>query len=355
MKPLLYNNYKISENLFVVKREEKIFFTEIYSLSDGNYLFLFLNIKPDEVVNINQELEIVKLNIGGENYLGVIADSFSGEKIYEISEKLTQIKGLDSVAGMKELKNLLYNEVIEPLRNPEKFKKFKISIPNGILLFGPPGCGKTYIVKKLAEELGYSFIELNPSSVASPYIHGAVSNIGKVFEMARLQAPSIIFIDEIEGLLPKREDLGSHADTKKEEINEFLLQLNNSSESNVLVVGATNRPSIIDSAILRSGRMDKRIYVGPPDYESRKELFKLSLLGRPFDNKINLDKLAKVTENYVSSDISLIVNQSARNALQNNQEYITEENILNIIKNTIPSISEEDLNYYQNYRNLERW
>ena len=355
MKPILYNNYKISENLYINKREEKIFFTEIYSLNDGRFLFLFLNIKPDEVVNLKQELQIIKINIGGEIYLGVIADEFSGEKIYEISEKLTQVKGLDSVAGMNELKSLLFNEVIDPLRNPEKFKKFKVSIPNGILLFGPPGCGKTFIVKKLAEELGYTFLELNPSSVATPYIHGAVSNIGKIFEMARLQAPSIVFIDEIEGLLPKREDLSSSADIKKEEINEFLLQLNNSSDNDVLVVGATNRPSIIDSAILRSGRMDKRIYVGPPDFDSRKELFKLILLGRPISKEINYDELAKATENYVSSDISLIVNQSARVALQNNQEYITEENLLETIKNTIPSISVEDINYYQNFRNLERW
>jgi transitional endoplasmic reticulum ATPase len=343
MKPLLYNSYKIAENLFVNKREEKIFFTEIYSLSDGRFLYLFLNIKPEEIIDFNSELEVIKINIAGDIYIGVISDSFSGDEIYEISEKLTQIRGLDSVAGMNELKKLLYNEVIEPLRNPEKFKRFKISIPNGILLFGPPGCGKTFIVKKLAEELGYSFVELNPSSIATPYVHGAVSNIRKIFEMAKLQSPTIIFIDELEGLLPKREDLGSHADTKKEEINEFLLQLNNSSENNILVVGATNRPESIDTAILRSGRMDKRIYVSPPDFESRKELFKISLLGRPFDKNINFEHLAKKTENFVSSDIALIVNQAAIITLQQNEEYITEQNILKVIESTIPSITKEGI------------
>jgi transitional endoplasmic reticulum ATPase len=355
MKPLLYNNYKISDNLYINKREEKIFFTEIYSLSNGRFLYLFLNIKPEEVIDFNAELNIIKINISGEEYIGVITDSFSGDKIYEISEKLTKIRGLDSVAGMKELKNLLITEVIEPLRNPEKFKRFKISIPNGILLFGPPGCGKTFIVKKLSEELGYSFVELNPSSVATPYIHGAVGNIGKVFEMAKLQSPTIIFIDEIEGLLPKREDLSSSADTKKEEINEFLLQLNNSSENNILVVGATNRPEMIDSAILRSGRMDKRIYVSPPDFESRKELFKISLIGRPFSKNIDFNKLAKETENFVSSDIALITNQAARMTLQKNEDSITEENILKAIRNTTPSITKEQIEYFEQFKNIERW
>lgn len=129
---------------------------------------------------------------------------------------------------------------------------------------------KHLLSKKLAEELDYYFVELSPSSVATPWVHGAVGNIAKVFEMAKLHAPSVVFIDEIEGLLPKREELGSHADIKKEEINEFLLQLNNASESRVLVVGATNRPQMIDTAILRSGRMDKRVYVSPPDFEARR-------------------------------------------------------------------------------------
>ncbi len=252
------------------------------------------------------------------------------------------------------IKAMLMSDVIEPLMNPEKFKKFKLSVPNGILLYGPPGCGKTFIVKKLAEELGYNFVEMNPSSVATPYVHGAVSNIAKVFEMAKLKAPSIIFIDEIEGLVPKREELASHADIKKEEINEFLLQLNNAGNNKILVVGATNRPHMIDTAILRSGRMDKRIYVSPPDFEARRDMLKICLSGRPFDKDIDFEKLATLTESYVGSDIELIVTEAARTAVAEDKNTIDEEMLVGSIKKFNPSITTEEIKYFDQFANLER-
>ncbi len=203
-KPLLHPGYKLKDSLSVVARVEKILFTEVYSLSNEKFLYLFTNIKQDEVIDRSQKYELVNLDISGRKYLGVIIDEHSHEKITAIIDDLTVLRGFDCVAGMRPLKAMLISDVIEPLMNPEKYKKFKLGIPNGILLFGPPGCGKTFIVKKLAEELGYNFIEMNPSSVATSYVHGAVGNIGKAFEMARLQAPSIVFIDEIDGLVPKR-------------------------------------------------------------------------------------------------------------------------------------------------------
>jgi len=354
-KPILHNGFQITDKLSIQRRVERIFFTEVYLLNNEKYLYLFTDISKDEVLDRSKEYELITLSANGKVYLGVITENYSHEHVTDIINDLTVMSGFDSVAGMKDLKSLLINDVINPLRNPEKYKKFKLSIPNGILLYGPPGCGKTFLVKKLSEELNYNYTELSPSSVATPYIHGAVSNIAKVFEMAKLKAPSILFIDEIEGLVPKREELGSHAETKKEEINEFLLQLNNAGSNKVLVVGATNRPHIIDSAILRSGRMDKRIYVPPPDKEARKDMFQIFLFGRPYDKNIYFERLADMTENYVGSDIELIVTESARNAVINNKNLITEVMLLEAINKFKPSISKEEIDYFQQFQSLERW
>jgi transitional endoplasmic reticulum ATPase len=326
----------------------------VYLLSNEKFLYIFTNLNPEEIVDRGEKYDLITIDIVGKRYLGVMTDSHSNENISDIVDDLTVLRGLDCVAGMKPLKDLLFNEVIGPLLNPEKYQKFKVGIPNGILLFGPPGCGKTFIVKKLAEELGYNFIEMAPSSVATSYVHGAVGNIGKVFEMARLQAPSIVFIDEIEGLVPKREDLGSHADTKKEEINEFLIQLNNAGQNKILVVGATNRPHMIDTAILRAGRMDKRVYVGAPDFEARRDMFKICLSGRPYDKNIDFEKLSHMSENYVGSDIELIVTEASRAAITQDKNMVDEEMLVNAIKKFNPSITSEEIKYYTQFSDLER-
>lgn len=263
-------------------------------------------------------------------------------------------RGLNAVAGMVKLKQLLINDVIDPISNPEKYKKFKLSIPNGILLFGPPGCGKTYIVKRLAEELNYNFIMLNHSDVASPYIHGTVGILGKIFDQARKEAPSIIFIDELEGLVPKREGLSDSSSHKREEVNEFLLQLNDAGKNGVLVVGATNRPDLIDTAILRAGRMDKRIFVQLPDFEARKNLFDLFLEGRPLESEVSFESLANDTEGYAASDIELIINEAARTALLSDAESISQKNIEDTIKRLPSSLSSEIIDSYKQFLDLER-
>src|SRR3989344_5467646 len=353
-KPILHNGFKIRDDITVKSRVERIFFTEIYLLSNDKFLYIFTNLNPEEIVDRAKKYDLVKFDVVGKKYLGVITNEHANGKISDIIDDLTILRGFDCVAGMKPLKSLLINEVIEPLLNPEKYKKFRLGIPNGILLFGPPGCGKTFIVKKLTEELGYNFVEMNPSSVATSYVHGAVGNIGKVFEMARLQAPSIVFIDEIEGLIPKREELSSSADIKKEEINEFLLQLNNAGENKILVVGATNRPHMIDTAILRSGRMDKRIFVGPPDFEARRDMFRICLSGRPYDKDIDFEKLSKMSENYVGSDLELIVTEAARAAVAQDKSMIDEQMLAHAIKKFNPSISPGEIAYYSQFGDLER-
>lgn len=353
-KPLLHNGYEIEKGVTVGHRLERIFFTEVYALSDGRHLYLLPKGLPTSADGRRRH-HLVEISIVGGPYPAVIVPAHSREQLATITEDITSTRGLDSVAGMKALKDLLIRDVINPLLDPEKYRKFKLSIPNGLLLYGPPGCGKTFIVKKLAEELRYHLFEMNPSSVGTSYVHGAVMNIAKVFDMARKESPAIIFIDEIEGLIPKREELSSSADIKKEEINEFLLQLNNAGDDKILVVGATNRPQMIDSAILRSGRMDKRIFVPPPDFEAREDMFRLSLKDRPHSRDINFQTLAKKTENYVGSDLDLIVTEAARYAVNLDHPMIDEAILLRAIEKVTPSLTLSEIEIYSSFANMERW
>lgn len=354
-KPVLHGDTVVKGDLTVKRRTESLFFTEVYLLSDETYLYLFTNKSFEDVAGRAPKYNLFPLTAGGKTYPAAIVAKHDPERVFALAENIASVRGLDAVAGMNDLKRLLENDVVKPLLNPEKYKKFRLSIPNGILLYGPPGCGKTFIVKHLAEELGYGFVELRPSSVATPYVHGAVGNIASAFELARRDAPSVVFIDEIEGLIPKREDLSSSADIKKEEINEFLLQLNNAGASQILVIGATNRPQMIDTAILRSGRMDKRIYVPPPDLDARRELFRICLAGRPYEEAIDFDRLAHTTESYVGSDIELIVTEAARQAVLHDKPKIDEDMIARVIARLSPSISCEEIEQYKQFESLERW
>jgi transitional endoplasmic reticulum ATPase len=354
-KPLLHSGFQVADGLSIGYRLETVFFTEVYTLSNGHFLYVFPQGVQSQTIASPGGTQTFKLVLPQGEFTAAKVERYSREMLANILASFSDTHGFNSVAGMRELKALLVNEVIEPLRHPEKFRKFRLSIPNGILLYGPPGCGKTFIVRKLAEELSYKFIELGPSAVATPWVHGAVGNIAKVFETAKREGPAVIFIDEIEGLIPKREDLGSHADIKKEEINEFLMQLNNASDRGILVVGATNRPQMIDTAILRSGRMDKRILVPPPDFSARREMFQICLSGRPYDSAIDFDKLATLTENFVGSDIELIVTDAARAAVARDSGRIEQEMILEVISRFSPSISTEEIEKFRQLSYLERW
>lgn len=354
-KPLLHNGFKLNDNLTVTRRIERVYFTDIYLLSDETYLYVFENLAPKDVIpNRRERFNVMNISISNKEYVGIVFKEHSHSIVSRAMEELTTAKGFDCIAGMEDLKAMLLKDVINPLLHPEKYKKFKLSIPNGILLFGPPGCGKTFIVRKLAEEIDYHFIELKHSDVGSPFIHGTANKVANVFEMAKLKAPSIVFIDELSGMVPKRERLDSTSQYKEEEVNEFLMHLNDASDKNVLVVGATNFPDRIDTAILRSGRMDKRIYVSPPDSNARKQLFQMYLAGRPLEGEIEYDELSKRTENFVSSDIELIVDEAARKVVEQD-EPISQKVIEGVIERFKPSISPDEIKYFEQFKNLERW
>lgn len=257
-------------------------------------------------------------------------------------------EGFAAVAGMEELKQQMREEVIEPLYNPEEYHRYGVTIPNGMLLYGPPGCGKTFFAKHFAEEVGFNFMCITPATLKSRYVNATQENIAKMFKEAEENAPTVIFIDEMNELVPNRDDGNVH-EMSKSAVNEMLAQMDRTGEKGIFIIGATNYPNMIDPAILRAGRLDKKYYIGVPDTKARMALFKLYLEKRPFDFGLDYQQLADMTQGYVSADIQLIVNDASRNALRQHSK-ITMGLLKAAITNTTPSLSNNELRKYERIR-----
>lgn len=253
-------------------------------------------------------------------------------------------EGFSAIAGMQELKDTIKLDVIDALNNKEKYAEYGLNIPNGMLLYGPPGCGKTFFAEKMAEEIGFNFYQIKPSDIQSKWVNASQENVKNLFDEARKNAPSVIFIDELDALVPNRDNVSvNHMNTSV--VNEFLAQMNNCGDDNIFIIGATNRPSSIDPAILRSGRLDKHVYIPPPDIQAREMMFRLYLIKRPVELGLDYIALANATENYVSSDIKFLCDEASRNALKLNSR-ITMEILQSTISSNKPSVSEEELINY---------
>ena len=345
------SNYRATisdiEEIILNERKKPLKFPNADTSIDKQTLKVITKALQQEPENRFKSAKEFILAINGE--IEIEIPQIADRKTFPIAKSKRKVKGkgFDAIAGMQELKETLKVDVIDALNEPDKYAEYGLTIPNGMLLYGPPGCGKTFFAEKLAEEVGFNFIKINPSDIASIYVHGTQEKIADIFKQARENAPCIIFIDEFDAMLPSRQDDISHSYAS--EVNEFLVQMSNTAESGVFVIVATNRPEKIDSAILRTGRIDKIFYVPPPDFEAREELFKIYLRNRPVDLGIDFKNLASLTENYVSSDIKFICDEAARIALKNNSR-ITSEILENVIKGKSSSISLSDLKQYENIR-----
>jgi len=282
----------------------------------------------------------------GETRKGGVETQSQSDSPFEVRK--SQGNGFADVAGMEELKNQLKSDVIQVVKEPERAKKFGLHMPNGLLFYGPPGCGKTYFAEKFAEEAGFNFIKVKCSDVASPYIHGGQEKIAALFSEARKNSPVIVFLDEIEVMLfdRKKQDNSSMAG----EVNEFLVQLNNCGADGVMVIGATNEPQIIDKAALRSGRLEYHYFIPLPSKEVRKGVFEIHLRDKDKDADIDLDKLADLTDGYTSSDIELIVDKAGRSAFLANKDAISMDVFEKILKDSHSSVSPAERERYEEIR-----
>ncbi|AUC80901.1 AAA family ATPase [Lacinutrix sp. Bg11-31] len=284
--------------------------------------------------------------INGEIEIKQVSNSNEAAK-----PKLKNIKngqGFKAIAGMQKLKETIQLDVIDALNEKEKYAEYGLTIPNGMLLYGPPGCGKTFFAERMAEEIGFNFYQIKPSDIQSKFVNQSQENIKNLFDEARENAPSIIFIDELDAVVPNRDNSSvNHMNTSA--VNEFLAQMNNCGDDGVFIIGATNRPNSIDPAILRAGRLDKVIYLPPPDFEARELMFKLYLEKRPREIGLDYSTLAKSTENYVSSDIKFLCDEASRKALKMKSR-ISKGILIETIEQNRPSISLKELNSYKSIK-----
>lgn len=255
---------------------------------------------------------------------------------------------LDDLVGLHDLKHYLRQGVLAIMKNPEKARKYKLAIPNGILLYGPPGCGKTTIAQKFAAECQMNYAIVNAQDIASTFIHGTQRLVKQLFLQAEQNAPIVLILDEIETMVPNRNDPSMAK--MAEDTNAFLSEMNNCGERGIFLIGTTNRPQFMDSAILRSGRFDKRVYIPLPDEQTREEIFHAYLAGRPIDKNVDCQRLSRlISGGYISSDIRQICDEAAARAFHEDA-IITQQLLEQVIREGGPSVNKNELKTYEESR-----
>ena len=232
------------------------------------------------------------------------------------------------VAGADEEKEEL-QEVVDFLRNPEKFTQIGARIPHGLLLVGPPGTGKTLLARAVAGEAGVQFLSISGSDFVEMYVGVGASRVRDLFDQAKKIAPAIIFIDEIDAVGRKRgSGLGGGHDEKEQTLNQLLVEMDGFSRTEgVIVLAATNRPDILDPALLRPGRFDRQIHVGRPDVKGREDILKVHARGKKLDATVDLKVIARSTSGFTGADLSNLLNEAAIMAARDNRPVLTMEDL----------------------------
>jgi transitional endoplasmic reticulum ATPase len=270
------------------------------------------------------------------------------ERRIDAEDKKPDEKGVrwEDVAGLQEVRRILLEAIEIPLLHEDLMKEMDVVPSKGLLLFGPPGCGKTMIVKAAANELNANFLTISGSELMHNRDKSPSAYVKEIFNRARESPPALIFIDEIEALAPNREQYHGGI------LTELLQELDGVKElKNVMMIGATNKPFALDSAILRPGRFDKILYIPPPDAPARKQVFALGLA--KFLKNVNLDNLAAKTEGFSGADIASICQEvkmgMVRSRLKGRQSEVTTQSVFDVVSTRKPSITKKDLDEYVSF------
>ncbi|MBI2529919.1 MAG: CDC48 family AAA ATPase [Candidatus Diapherotrites archaeon] len=300
---------------------------------------------------IPQEV-LEKLEVNREDFINGLKD-VQPSALREVTIEIPNVKWED-IGALDHVKEELRQAVEWPLQNPEAFKKLGIKPPKGILLYGPPGCGKTLIAKALATESGINFISIKGPELLSMYVGESERGIRKVFRRARQVAPVIVFFDEIDSIASRR---GAHTDSGVTErvVNQLLTELDGIENlKDVIFVAATNRPDLMDPGLLRPGRIDKIIKIDAPEKKARLEILRIHTKKIPLDRNVPLEELAEKTEGYSGADLEGLVREAALIALKESGmkvEKVDKKHFAQAMQKILPSISKETTEAYDEFRN----
>jgi transitional endoplasmic reticulum ATPase len=257
----------------------------------------------------------------------------------------------EDVGGLENVKQELREAVEWPLKYPERFKKFGLRPPKGILLFGPPGTGKTLLAKAVATESGANFIAVRGPEIFSKWVGESEKMVREIFRKARMAAPAVIFIDEIDALATAR-GLGGDSLVGERVVAQLLAEMDGvKALENVVVIAATNRPDLVDPALLRPGRFDRIIYVPPPDFRARLEILLIHTKATPLAKDVDLEELARRTEGYSGADLELLVREATFLALREdiNAKEVSMRHFEEALKKVRPSVAPDMLKFYETW------
>ncbi|MEM4719338.1 MAG: CDC48 family AAA ATPase [Candidatus Pacearchaeota archaeon] len=308
------------------------------------------NLDKEEAIpeKVLQSLKITKEDF--ENALKVVRPSAMREVLVETPN----VKWND-IGGIENTKRELREAIEWPLKYPDAFKRMGIRAPKGVLLYGPPGTGKTLLAKAVANESEANFIQVKGPELLSMWVGKSEEGVRKVFERARQVSPCVIFFDEIDSLAGRRGLQEGGSKVTESVLNQMLAEMDGIEElSNVVVIGATNRPDMLDPALLRPGRFDRIVFVPVPDEKGRLDILKIHTRNTPIENKEKLiEKLAKETEGYTGADLEALVREAAMLALRENKDAkeVKEEHFKKAMEKVAPSVTKGDL---ERYKNIEK-